>query len=83
MLRAVQAVLADGMARPILVGRPGVIASRIERAGLRLKPGVDFEVVNPEEDSRFRACWEAYHRIMKATASRSRPPRRRCAARPR
>ena len=65
VLRAVQAVLAEGMARPILVGRPGVIASRIERAGLRLKPGVDFEVVNPEEDSRFRACWEEYHRIMK------------------
>ncbi|MGR6804961.1 NADP-dependent malic enzyme [Sphaerotilus natans] len=65
VLRAVQAVLAEGMARPILVGRPGVIAARIERAGLRLKPGVDFEVVNPEEDSRFRACWEEYHRIMK------------------
>ncbi|MFM2346862.1 MAG: hypothetical protein RL654_1615 [Pseudomonadota bacterium] len=65
VLRAVQAVLAEGMAQPILVGRPGVIAARIERAGLRLKPGVDFEVVNPEDDSRFRACWEEYHRIMK------------------
>ncbi|MDQ5896665.1 MAG: hypothetical protein QG612_751 [Pseudomonadota bacterium] len=65
VLRAVQAVLSEGLARPILVGRPGVIASRIERAGLRLKPGVDFEVVNPDEDARFRECWEEYHRIMK------------------
>ncbi|MDZ7854676.1 NADP-dependent malic enzyme [Sphaerotilus sp.] len=65
VLRAVQAVLTEGMAQPILVGRPAVIAARIERAGLRLKPGVDFEVVNPEDDARFRACWEEYHRLMK------------------
>jgi malate dehydrogenase (oxaloacetate-decarboxylating)(NADP+) len=65
VLRAVQAVLTDGMAQPILVGRPAVIQMRIERAGLRLKPGVDFEVVNPEDDARFRACWEEYHRLMK------------------
>jgi malate dehydrogenase (oxaloacetate-decarboxylating)(NADP+) len=65
VLRAVQAVLTEGMAQPILVGRPAVIAARIERAGLRLKPGVDFEVVNPEDDVRFRACWEEYHRLMK------------------
>ncbi|MCK6425567.1 MAG: NADP-dependent malic enzyme [Burkholderiaceae bacterium] len=65
VLRAVQAVLAEGLARPILVGRPHVIEMRIDRAGLRLKPGVDFEMVNPEEDARFRACWEEYHRLMK------------------
>jgi malate dehydrogenase (oxaloacetate-decarboxylating)(NADP+) len=65
VLRAVQAVLTEGMAQPILVGRPSVIQMRIERAGLRLKPGVDFEVVNPEDDARFRACWEEYHRLMK------------------
>ena len=65
VLRAVQAVLAEGMAKPILVGRPSVIQMRIERAGLRLKAGVDFEVVNPEDDPRFRACWEEYHRLMK------------------
>ncbi len=64
VLRAVQAVLAEGLAKPILVGRPAVIEMRIDRAGLRLKPGVDFEVVNPEDDPRFRACWEDYHRIM-------------------
>jgi malate dehydrogenase (oxaloacetate-decarboxylating)(NADP+) len=65
VLRAVQTVLAEGLAKPILVGRPGVIAARIERAGLRLKPGIDFEMVNPEDDTRFRACWEEYHRLMK------------------
>ena len=65
VLRAVQAVLTEGMAQPILVGRPSVIQMRIDRAGLRLKPGVDFEVVNPEDDARFRACWEEYHRLMK------------------
>ena len=65
VLRAVQAVLTEGMAQPILVGRPSVIQMRLERAGLRLKAGVDFEVVNPEDDPRFRACWEEYHRLMK------------------
>jgi malate dehydrogenase (oxaloacetate-decarboxylating)(NADP+) len=64
VLRAVQVVLDEGMARPILVGRPSVIQMRIERAGLRLKPGEDFEVVNPDDDPRFRECWEAYHKIM-------------------
>ncbi len=64
VLRAVQVVLDEGLAKPILVGRPAVIAMRIERAGLRLKPGVDFEVVDPENDPRFRDCWEGYHRLM-------------------
>ncbi|MBQ0930027.1 NADP-dependent malic enzyme [Ideonella alba] len=64
VLRAVQVVLDEGLAKPILVGRPAVIAMRIERAGLRLQPGVDFEVVNPEDDPRYRACWEDYHRLM-------------------
>jgi malate dehydrogenase (oxaloacetate-decarboxylating)(NADP+) len=64
VLRAVQVVLDEGLAKPIVVGRPDVIAMRIERAGLRLKPGVDFEVVDPNNDARFRACWEDYHRLM-------------------
>jgi malate dehydrogenase (oxaloacetate-decarboxylating)(NADP+) len=64
VLRAVQATLAEGMVKPLLVGRPSVIEMRIERAGLRLKPGVDFEVINPDDDHRFRACWEHYHRLM-------------------
>ncbi|MGM9491608.1 NADP-dependent malic enzyme [Ideonella sp. YS5] len=64
VLRAVQVVSDDGLAKPILIGRPNVIQMRIERAGLRLRPGVDFELVNPEDDPRYRACWEDYHRLM-------------------
>jgi len=62
-LRAVQIGLDEGLVRPILVGRPAVIAQRIERAGLRLQPGRDFELCNPEDDARFRQYWELYHQI--------------------
>jgi malate dehydrogenase (oxaloacetate-decarboxylating)(NADP+) len=54
VLRAAQVVLEEGIARPILVGRPGVIESRLIRFGLRIRPEVDFELVNPENDPRFR-----------------------------
>ncbi|MBP6903405.1 MAG: NADP-dependent malic enzyme [Burkholderiaceae bacterium] len=64
VLRAVQVVLDEGLAQPILVGRPAVIQMRIERAGLRLKAGSDFEVCDPEDDPRFRSYWEQYHRLM-------------------
>jgi malate dehydrogenase (oxaloacetate-decarboxylating)(NADP+) len=64
VLRAVQVVLDEGLARPILVGRPEVMRMRIERAGLRLKLGQDVEVVDPDCDPRFRECWEAYHKLM-------------------
>ena len=64
VLRAVQVVLDEGLARPILVGRPEVIRMRIERAGLRMQAGRDFEGVDPENDARFRAYWETYHRLM-------------------
>jgi malate dehydrogenase (oxaloacetate-decarboxylating)(NADP+) len=64
VLRAVQVVRDEGLAQPILVGRPEVIRMRIERAGLRLAPGRDFEVVDPENDPRFRAYWETYARLM-------------------
>ena len=63
VLRAVQVVKDEGLAQPILVGRPNVIRMRIERAGLRLRPGVDFELVDPEDDPRYRACWEEYRRL--------------------
>jgi malate dehydrogenase (oxaloacetate-decarboxylating)(NADP+) len=63
VLRAVQIALDEGMVRPILVGRPAVIAQRVERAGLRLQAGRDYEVTNPEDDTRFRRYWEAYHHI--------------------
>jgi malate dehydrogenase (oxaloacetate-decarboxylating)(NADP+) len=64
VLRAVQAAVDEGLAQPILVGRPAIIEQRIQRAGLRLKPGSDVEVVDPEDDPRFRQYWEAYHRLM-------------------
>ena len=63
VLRAVQVALDEKMVKPILIGRPHVIASRIERSGLRLQAGRDFEVVNPEDDARFRRYWERYHQI--------------------
>jgi malate dehydrogenase (oxaloacetate-decarboxylating)(NADP+) len=63
VLRAVQVALDEKIVKPILIGRPAVIASRIERAGLRLVAGRDFEVVNPEEDARFRQYWEAYYHL--------------------
>jgi malate dehydrogenase (oxaloacetate-decarboxylating)(NADP+) len=63
-LRAVQVVLDEGLAKPILVGRPAVIESRIARAGLRMQPGRDVEIVNPEDDPRYRDCWEDYQRLM-------------------
>ncbi|HWH80899.1 MAG TPA: phosphate acyltransferase, partial [Burkholderiaceae bacterium] len=63
VLRAVQIALDEKLVKPILIGRPAVIAMRIERAGLRLSAGRDFEVVNPEDDSRFRHYWETYYQL--------------------
>ena len=63
VLRAVQIGLDEKLVRPILIGRPAVIEARIARAGLRLQAGRDFELVNPEDDARFRQYWEAYHAI--------------------
>ena len=60
VLRAVQVVVDETLAKPILVGRPAVLAQRIEKFGLRLRPGIDFEVINPEYDERFRDYWETY-----------------------
>ncbi len=64
VLRALQVVLDEQLALPILVGRPEVVKMRIERAGLRLQAGRDFEVVDPESDTRFRAYWELYRSLM-------------------
>ena len=63
-LRAAQMAIDDGLAHPILIGRPAVIEARIAKAGLRMKLGVDVENVNPEDDPRFRQYWEHYHRLM-------------------
>ena len=64
-LRAAQMAIDEKLAHPILIGRPSVIAARIEKAGLRMRLGVDVENVNPEEDARFRQYWEHYHQLMK------------------
>ena len=63
VLRASQIVSDEGLARPTLIGRPSVIAERIEKFGLRLKEGLDYEVVNVEDDHRYRDFWQTYHRM--------------------
>ncbi|MFW6167396.1 MAG: NADP-dependent malic enzyme, partial [Ralstonia sp.] len=64
VLRAVQTVVDEGLAKPILIGRPHVIEMRIQKAGLRLKPGVHFELVNPEDDPRYHQYHTEYHELM-------------------
>ncbi len=63
VLRAVQIVVDEGLARPTLIGRPAVIAKRIETFGLRLKEGVDYQVVNVEQDHRYRDFWQTYYQM--------------------
>ena len=63
VLRAVQVVLDEKLALPILIGRPNVIEKRIERFGLRMKAGSDVTIVNPEWDERYREYWQEYHRL--------------------
>ena len=62
VLRACQVVVDESLARPTLIGRPAVISQRIERFGLRLREGVDYDVVNIEQDDRYREFWQQYHR---------------------
>ncbi|HEY4559135.1 MAG TPA: NADP-dependent malic enzyme, partial [Lysobacter sp.] len=63
VLRAVQTVIDEQLARPILIGRPEVIANRIERLGLRMRSGVDFELTNINSDPRFDSYWQQYHAL--------------------
>ena len=63
VLRAVQVVVDEGLARPTLIGRPAVIAARAEKFGLRLKQGADYDVVNVEHDDRYRDFFMSYHRM--------------------
>ena len=63
VLRATQIVVDENLARPTLIGRPAVIAARIEKFGLRLKQGVDYDVVNVEQDDRYRDFFMTYHRM--------------------
>ncbi|HMY49771.1 MAG TPA: NADP-dependent malic enzyme [Rhodocyclaceae bacterium] len=64
VLRAVRAVVDENLARPILIGRPAVIDMRIQKFGLNLQAGRDFDVVNVESDSRYRELWHEYYRLM-------------------
>ncbi|MFO1280318.1 MAG: NADP-dependent malic enzyme [Burkholderiaceae bacterium] len=63
VLRAAQIVVDEGVARPTLIGRPAVIAKRVDKFGLRLKEGLDYDVVNVELDPRYRDFWQTYHRM--------------------
>ncbi len=63
VLRASQIVVDESIAHPTFIGRPAVIAKRIEKFGLRLKEGVDYQVVNVEQDDRYRDFWQTYHRM--------------------
>ena len=63
VLRAAQIVVDEGVARPTLIGRPAVIAKRIEKFGLRLREELDYDVVNVEQDHRYRDFWQTYHRM--------------------
>jgi malate dehydrogenase (oxaloacetate-decarboxylating)(NADP+) len=63
VLRAVQVVVDEGLARPILIGRPAVIERAIKRAGLRINPGTDFELVNIESLPHYAEYWQEYHRL--------------------
>jgi malate dehydrogenase (oxaloacetate-decarboxylating)(NADP+) len=64
VLRAAQMAIEEGIAQPILIGRPAVMQARIQKAGLRLSLGQDVQFVNPDDDPRFKQYWTAYHRIM-------------------
>jgi malate dehydrogenase (oxaloacetate-decarboxylating)(NADP+) len=64
VLRACQIVADEGLARPTLIGRPAVIAQRVEQFGLRLKEELDYDIVNVEQDLRYRDFWQTYHRMM-------------------
>ena len=63
VLRAAQIVVDEKIARPTLIGRPAIIAQRIEKFGLRLQEGRDYDIVNVEQDHRYRDFWQTYHRM--------------------
>ncbi|WP_366656483.1 NADP-dependent malic enzyme [Fodinicurvata sp. EGI_FJ10296] len=64
VLRAVQVVVDDGLARPILIGRRDVVTRRIEKLGLRLRDGADYELVDPQDDPRYNDYWTTYHNLV-------------------
>ncbi len=64
VLRAANSMLEETTQKPILIGRPEVIAARCERAGLPIRPDIDFEIINPQSDARYRDYWGSYHDLM-------------------
>ncbi|UWQ26147.1 NADP-dependent malic enzyme [Leisingera aquaemixtae] len=64
VLRAAQAILEETTETPILIGRPEVIERRCEKLGLDVRPGRDFQLVNPENDPRYYDYWNSYHKVM-------------------
>jgi malate dehydrogenase (oxaloacetate-decarboxylating)(NADP+) len=64
MLRAVQTAVDEGLARPILIGRPEVVEKQIARHGLRVRPGEHFELVNPDSDPRYKDLWQDYYNLV-------------------
>ena len=63
VLRAVQVVVDEGLAHPVLIGRPTVIERRLEQFGLRIRAGRDYSLINPDSDPRYRDYWTTYHRL--------------------
>jgi malate dehydrogenase (oxaloacetate-decarboxylating)(NADP+) len=64
ILRATQTICDEGLANPILIGRPEVVGTQLERHGLRIRPGEDFELVNPDSDPRYKELWQDYYQLM-------------------
>lgn len=64
VLRAIQTVVDEGLAHPVLIGRPDVVNKSINRHGLRIRAGEHFELVNPDSDPRYKELWQDYHEIM-------------------
>jgi malate dehydrogenase (oxaloacetate-decarboxylating)(NADP+) len=63
MLRAVQTVVDEGLAKPVVIGRPSVVEGRIARDGLRIRAGEHFELVNPDSDPRYKDLWQDYYQL--------------------
>jgi malate dehydrogenase (oxaloacetate-decarboxylating)(NADP+) len=64
VLQAVQVIVDEGIAKPIVIARPAVFEKRVEKLGLRLKAGADVEIINPENDPRYKEYWSEYHQLM-------------------
>jgi malate dehydrogenase (oxaloacetate-decarboxylating)(NADP+) len=65
VLRAVQIIREEKLAHPILIGRPQVIAQNLQKANLKIRAGVDFEIIDPDNAEHYQECWQAYHQLMK------------------